>query len=589
VNLAWRRGEIISTLPGGPAAMIQSDFRGGGHGNFELITVEGTSLVHYWHDNSDVNLPWRRGQTVTTPASGIAGLLQSDFRSGGHGNFEVVVFDAGHVFHHWHDNGDVSNPWRPGQIVTPSGRSQKVCQLTGDIDFQNRHETTNLSKSRYAVAGTDLGYPFEHDGRLYFLFGDTHGRSGPPAGPDSIAFTRSSGPIPCPELEFVADGGTFRPIQATGVSLDFFEVPTTGFSANGAMYVFVWTDHKDLFQQDPQGHELFSNPVGHAALLRSDNHGRDYRLIWDHLGDKLVYLAAAVVNNSDIPGLPGRSAQGLLIWGSGKFYRASDPYLAYLPLNQVEMKDAVRYFTGINPTTGQAQWGKEPDAKPLFQHPCLGELSVTWNRNLRQWLMLYNCDNPNGVVGRLSDSPWGPWSDPAVLFDGATDAGSCYFIRGSGECGPPSDPESPANGGPGGVYAPYVIARYTQGGQGVTTIYYIMSTWNPYQVVLMQSTLALRSSLAFGPDTCKPGFAWREAIPDDHVCVTPITRDATQQENRLAARNRSRDGGPFGPDTCLPGFVWRDAYPGDHVCVNPSIRDQASRDNAQAASRRVQP
>jgi hypothetical protein len=189
VSSPWRRGQTITNNPGGPATIIQSDFRSGNHGNFEVLTVEGTSLVHYWHDNSDVASPWQRGQTVTTPAGGVVGFLQSDFRSGDHGNFEVVAYYEGQVFHHWHDNSDVRSPWRRGQEVAPAGRSQKVCQLTGDSDFQNRHETKNRTESRFRVAGTDLGYPFEHDGRLHFLFGDTAGSIGD--GRDSLAFARN--------------------------------------------------------------------------------------------------------------------------------------------------------------------------------------------------------------------------------------------------------------------------------------------------------------------------------------------------------------------------------------------------------------
>jgi hypothetical protein len=116
-----------------------------------------------------------------------------------------------------------------------------------------------------------------------------------------------------------------------------------------------------------------------------------------------------------------------------------------------------------------------------------------------------------------------------------------------------------------------------------------MSTWNPYQVVLMRSTLAFQSPLAYGPDTCKPGFVWREAVPNDHVCVSPATRETVAVQNHEAAQRRARDGGAYGPDTCLPGFVWRDAFPGDHVCVTPDVRQQAADDNVQAASRRVTP
>ena len=484
VNKPWQRGETISTAAGGSAVLIQSDFKAAGHGNFELLTSEGNNIVHYFHPNDNVSKPWQRGQTVLAGAVSVGGLVQSSLNQP-HGNFEVALFARGQALHYWHNNTNVANPWQTGQIIAPAGRSQKVCQLTGDNDYQNRAPTKVRSQTRFKVGGTDLGYPFEHAGSLYFLFGDTGGSV--PDGRDSIASTRDTDPEPCPQLNWVADGNVFRPIAAPGVSLAYFEVPTTGFSANGAMYVFVWTDHKDLFKKDAQGNELFSNALGHAALLRSDDAGRTFRLIWDRLGDNMIYLSAIVINNADVPDSPDRAGQGLFIFGSGK-YRASNPYLAYLPLNAVETKAKVVYFKGINPATHHAAWGNESQAQPLFNHPCVGELSVTWNTKLRQWIMLYNCNNPNGVVAQVATDPGGPWSQQALLFDAATDAGTCYFMRGPTDCGPASDPFTP-NGLPGGVYAPYVIPRYTRDGLHSTTIYYTLSTWNPYQVTLMKATL----------------------------------------------------------------------------------------------------
>jgi hypothetical protein len=44
----------------------------------------------------------------------------------------------------------------------------------------------------------------------------------------------------------------------------------------------------------------------------------------------------------------------------------------------------------------------------------------------------------------------------------------------------------------GGEYGPYIISRFTTGGNGACRIYYTMSTWNPYQVVVMQTDLALK-------------------------------------------------------------------------------------------------
>jgi hypothetical protein len=44
-----------------------------------------------------------------------------------------------------------------------------------------------------------------------------------------------------------------------------------------------------------------------------------------------------------------------------------------------------------------------------------------------------------------------------------------------------------------------------------------------------------------------------------------------------------------GPDTCRAGFVWREARPQDHVCVTPETRTQAANDNQAASSRVARP
>ena len=53
------------------------------------------------------------------------------------------------------------------------GSSEKICQLTGDFDRELKKPTLNLTETRAGVAGTDLGFSFEHEGKLFFLFGDT--------------------------------------------------------------------------------------------------------------------------------------------------------------------------------------------------------------------------------------------------------------------------------------------------------------------------------------------------------------------------------------------------------------------------------
>ena len=109
--------------------------------------------------------------------------------------------------------------------------------------------------------------------------------------------------------------------------------------------------------------------------------------------------------------------------------------------------------------------------------------------------------------------------------------------------------------------------------------------WTGSKVYCCSSTGSTRQALtgerncSYGPDTCIQGFVWREAVPNDHVCVTPQVRQQTQSDNTQATVRRSPTGGAYGPDTCSSGFVWREAFSGDHVCVAPQARAQAAQDN----------
>ena len=95
----------------------------------------------------------------------------------------------------------------------------------------------------------------------------------------------------------------------------------------------------------------------------------------------------------------------------------------------------------------------------------------------------------------------------------------------------------------------------------------------------------VKDACSVSPDTCKPGFVWREAAPHDHVCVTPTVREETHADNSQAVVRRNPNGGPYGADTCLAGFVWRDAFAGDHVCVTKEAKEQAASDDSAAQER----
>jgi hypothetical protein len=97
-----------------------------------------------------------------------------------------------------------------------------------------------------------------------------------------------------------------------------------------------------------------------------------------------------------------------------------------------------------------------------------------------------------------------------------------------------------------------------------------------------------------GPYTCVSGKVWREAYqtvtlrgsyipPGDKICVTAVARKWAADENAEAGLHRQPGGGAYGPDTCRQGYVWREARPSDHVCVLPEKRRRVQRENQEAA------
>jgi hypothetical protein len=74
------------------------------------------------------------------------------------------------------------------------GTTYKIVQLTGDVDVTRRIDTKTKINTNFGVYATDLGSTFEHNGKLYFLFGDTPSlgsvdREAPDFRPDFLAWT----------------------------------------------------------------------------------------------------------------------------------------------------------------------------------------------------------------------------------------------------------------------------------------------------------------------------------------------------------------------------------------------------------------
>src|ERR1035438_6436270 len=143
------------------------------------------------------------------------------------------------------------------------GSSQKVCQLVGELDHESGQTTVSQTETNYGLVGNDLGSSLEHNGKLWFLFGDTHptatfnGKPNLQANPprtvsdnDSVGFTTGTNIDACVKLDFVRDsiGAYQNPVVLNvqgkpAITLSTDEVPIAGIDVGGRMFVVFGTDN----------------------------------------------------------------------------------------------------------------------------------------------------------------------------------------------------------------------------------------------------------------------------------------------------------------------------------------------------------
>jgi hypothetical protein len=336
----------------------------------------------------------------------------------------------------------------------------------------------------------------DHNGRVYFLFGDTVGAREEAL--DAIAMTDAGDDANDPDggvrLDFLtAPPHTYLTIRPPGISMGAFEVPTAGISLDGQMYVVVNTDHSKDWTTDRSVLTKVRCPVTPTGFqpLRARSRRPAGKFI------KMSLHAQA----GPPAGLPA-GGPFVLIWGTGN-YRHSDAYLLIVPQAQLESGRGVLYYAGLD-SDGAPLWEqKESAATPIVRNGTMGDLSVTWCKDLGLWLMTYDSRSPAqaGILFSYSRTPWGPWSEPQVIFN-AQRAGALGKFIHDPRIKPDDGLEGPVIGTGqkdpaavrGGAYAPYVVERWTKVRSTSPSdmeldLYYVLSTWNPYVVVLMTSRL----------------------------------------------------------------------------------------------------
>lgn len=345
--------------------------------------------------------------------------------------------------------GDVPVADAEDVALTGVGEVSVVMQLTGE-DSPNETD-------EYLVHGTDLGSMFEHDGLIYFVFGDTFGprkRGATGAGgalwrSNVLAYTSDRNPSDGILFDgFIVDstGSAKQVVYSSHGGGEVTKIPTGGVSTNGVIYLYFMSVRK----WGEAGQWL----ANYGGMARSTDDGRSFDIL-------------------DQPRWPGESnfiqitvataGEYLYFWciPAGRF---GGVQLMRVRPSDIEEFGAYEYFAGTG-FTGERWVSDLEDAATIVEQP-VGELSVIYNNYLERWIMTYLNEKSRAIEIREAINPWGPWSEP-------------FELASAGRY--------PA------LYGAYLHPEYVEDDGRV--VYFTMSQWGPYNVFLMRAELERRDEI----------------------------------------------------------------------------------------------
>ncbi|MEU9980192.1 DUF4185 domain-containing protein [Streptomyces sp. NPDC050856] len=329
-------------------------------------------------------------------------------------------------------------PPAPGAEAAPA---EFVALVAGQGDGD-----VNRTRDRFAVHATDLGVMWRDGlGRVAVAFGDTYGEGwgGRGAGPatadwrfNTLAHSTDVDLADGMSLDsMVTDrpGHAARILPADPSVNEVTVVPTGAVSAAGRDYLH----YMSVRQWGTPG----TWTTNHSGLAWSDDGGQSWNrpagVRWANEAGGSRFQMAALTEWEGRIHLFGTP--------SGRF---GDAYLARTTAEGLLDPAAYEYWTADG-------WraGAPDDTTPVMPGP-VGELSVQYNTHLGKWLALHLDEDRAAVVARTAPGPTGPWTEGQVVVRG-TDHPGLY----------------------GGFLHPA-----TTGAE----VYFTMSRWDPYHVVLMR-------------------------------------------------------------------------------------------------------
>jgi hypothetical protein len=240
--------------------------------------------------------------------------------------------------------------------------------------------------------------------------------------------------------------------------------------------------------------------------------------------NKFLNLSVRVVNAFDATtgkvdhGAPDGVDDKVLVWGRPNFAgtkangRDLALYFMYVDMPQRRAAGGFawepHYLSGLSGDPATETWD------------IVGQMTINWFEPLGRWVMFYGGDtrpaplalilgdnnqalfDPQGAIhARFAADPFGPWSHPTQVLKARNRAGqlpiaaipsALFGILWNPDCSDPAcAPNSayPASNDLGVLYGPNFIAPWTRSRPGAVDIFWNVSTWNPYSVVLLKTTL----------------------------------------------------------------------------------------------------
>lgn len=321
------------------------------------------------------------------------------------------------------------------------------------VGFVTGPDSPNQTDVNYNVYGTDLGSMTLLGDQLFIAFGDTFGCC-PPAGGGAggsdwrnnvVAYTSDLDPSDGITFDgmLTDDNGEARQVLRR-LRDDFTVIPTYAIGIGDRLYL-----HYMAVKEWGTPGRWTLNRSGWAY---SDDGGATWEqpddAIWP--GDTNFGQAALVVDGD-----------WLYVYGihGGRFGGVA---LARVATDSVLDMDAYQYWDG-------SDWSDTlADAAEVVPMP-VGELSVAWNDYLGRWIMTYLDEPQRAIVIRDAPELTGPWSETQIVV---------------------SSNDYPS------LYGAYLHPAASSS----DVIYFNMSQWGPYNVLLMRARLVRADAAEATPE-----------------------------------------------------------------------------------------